>query len=258
MLDATKLKLDHPCMDFSDHYITPKWPAPKNIIAACTTRLGGNSLAPYSSFNPASHVGDNIKNVIDNRKKIIDDYQLRHPIRWLEQTHGTNAIAIDDSEASTHADACYTQSPQQTCAVLTADCLPLLVCNKAGTEVAAIHAGWRGLLNGIIENTITKLISQPNELLVWLGPAIGPKHFEVNDEIRQLFISKNILNKNAFSMNGQSIFADIFQLARNTLATMSITNIYGGEHCSFDEEDLFFSYRRDNKTTGRMASFIHL
>ncbi|PHQ80712.1 MAG: hypothetical protein COB66_04145 [Coxiella sp. (in: Bacteria)] len=237
--------------------IQPQWPAPSNIHAFTTTRDGGVSLAPFDSFNLASHVNDNPDHVMANRQQLMQQHNLpRMPI-WLNQTHTTYPVelAANSTTLSQECDAAYTRCADMPCTVLTADCLPLLVCNRQGTEVAAIHAGWRGLQAGVIENTIDQLTSSPDDLLVWLGPAIGPSAFEINNEIRLAFLARYPQNSVAFKQVNQCWFADIYALARVSLQSRGISQIFGGDYCTFSENEHFFSYRRDG-LTGRMASII--
>jgi len=170
--------------------------------------------------------------------------------------HGINVIDSVDWQFNIHADACFSRSTNHVCSVLTADCLPVLVCNRQGTMVAAIHAGWRSLLNGIIEKTLAQFTDEPDDLLIWLGPAIGPEKFEVGLDVYQAFVAHSASAENAFQQqDAEHYLADIYQLARQRLNTLKISNIYGGEYCTVSDDEHFFSYRRDN-VTGRMASMI--
>lgn len=234
--------------------ISPDWPAPKNIHAFTTTRQGGVSLPPFDSFNLAMHVEDDPQHVIKNRQQ-LNQLTPQNPI-WLNQTHSATAIALTHhSKQNQTADASYTTHSKLPCVVMTADCLPVLICNKQGSEVAAIHAGWRGLKAGIIENTIKQLSTAPQELMAWLGPAIGADAFELNNEIRLDFLACNPQNGVAFKQVNATWLADIYALARVSLNALKVKNIYGGEYCTFSDENRFFSYRRDG-ITGRMASLI--
>ena len=240
------------------NYLTPNWPAPTTIRAYTSLRCGGVSLEPFAGFNLAGHVGDEPQAVTENIALLQQDLSLPQLPVWLTQVHGTKVINPADYQSTDkpEADACHTQNTAVPCCVLTADCLPLLVCNQTGTEVAAIHAGWRGLLAGIIDATIKQMQSPPAELLVWLGPAIGPEAFRVNDQIRVDFIDSNPDNSSAFAHQYQGHWlCDMYKIARNNLQRLGITQIYGGDHCTFRETDKFFSYRRQ-QTTGRMASLI--
>lgn len=244
--------------------IIPNWPAPKNIHAFTTTRDGGVSLPPYDSFNLATHVGDNLEHVLQNRARLVSNMNLpRAPIWepiWLNQMHTTTAVHITHDSPpiiETPCDASFTQDMNLPCAVLTADCLPLLICNESGTEIAAIHAGWRGLLAGVIENTITQLSSLPSELLVWLGPAIGPLSFNVDDTIRLDFINRYPQNRVAFKQTNSDWLADFYALAKTSLEAVGVSRVFGGDYCTVSDKR-FFSYRRDKGVTGRMASLIYI
>ena len=221
-----------------------------------TLRAGGKSEGKYKSFNLAAHVNDEISSINSNRE-LLDQFLPSSP-RWLNQTHSIDVIELPSP--SLNGDASYTTNINMVCVVQTADCLPLLVTNKKGTIVAAIHAGWRGLLNGVIENTIHKMNMSPNELLVWLGPAIGQKHFEVGADVKNNFCEKDQEAEKAFrAISDQKWLADIYHLAKLRLKASGVTAIYGGsvtdEYCTYANEADYFSYRRDGET-GRMASLI--
>jgi YfiH family protein len=238
--------------------IVPNWPAPKNIQAFTTTRDNGFSVAPYDSFNLAMHVEDNPEHVAKNRKQFIEKNKLPAMPVWLNQTHSIIAVeltATTPTDKTINADASFTHASNTPCTAMTADCLPILVCNEKGDEVAAIHAGWRGLCDGVIESTIEKLTSPRDTLLVWLGPAIGPEVFELNNDIRLDFLTHNTQNSLAFKQVGSSWFADLYHLARISLAKLGVEKVYGGNYCTFTDKKQFFSYRRDG-LTGRMASTI--
>ncbi|MCW8983522.1 MAG: peptidoglycan editing factor PgeF [Gammaproteobacteria bacterium] len=239
----------------SSRFITPDWPAPGNIKAMMTTRDGGVSAPPFDSLNLGDHVGDLPEAVAQNRKIIKELLELPAQPKWLNQTHSTIAIGPTDSECD--GDACFTDIAGTVCAVMTADCLPLLVCHRDGTEIAAIHAGWRGLSAGVIETTISQMRSKPDELMVWLGVAIGPDHFEVGDEVRQQFLADDAQADEAFrpSKREGHWIADIYRLARFRLKRLGVCAIYGGGLCSYSDSERFFSYRRDG-VCGRMASLI--
>lgn len=241
----------------SSCFIRADWPAPTHIIAGCSTRLGGFSQPPFDSLNLATHVGDNALLVDKNRQQLFEFLNMPPQILWLQQVHGTEVCSADDNSTdSACADAIISQQAQRVCLVLTADCLPLLVCNTSGSCVAAIHAGWRGLLNGIIEKTIKKCHCDPASLLVWMGPAISAQVYEVGDEIRTAFIQQNAIAEQAFTVSRpQHWLMDLILLASQRLHHIGVTAIYGGEFCSYREHNKFFSYRRDG-TTGRMASLI--
>ena len=235
-------------------FIFPDWPAPKNIKAVTTTRTGGYSQSPFDSFNLATHVEDEHDAVIKNRKILIEALQLPSEPIWLEQVHST--VAIEATNKNRKADASHTNQANTVCAVMTADCLPVLFCNKQGTQVAAAHAGWHGLADGILESTIEAMNKKPDELMAWMGPAIGAKVFEVGDEVRDAFTKGLPQAEQAFTQTKPGHWlADMYLLARQRLEQKGIMDIYGGGYCTHTEKDRFYSYRRDGKT-GRMASLI--
>jgi hypothetical protein len=240
------------------------WPAPANIKAFYTTRNGGESLAPYNSFNLAMHVGDDPQQVKKNRQQLSQQLPGIKNISWLDQCHSTIVVAAENfCDQSVTADASYTQAKNLACVVMTADCLPVLFCNKNGTQIAAAHAGWRGLADGVLENTIASFKCHADDILAWFGPAIGPDAFEVGNDVRDAFldVSSNPQQEQlAFRNNHnnpQHYFADIYQLARLRLQRLGIHGIYGGGMCTYTDEAQFFSYRRYN-VTGRIASLIYL
>lgn len=236
--------------------IIPDWPAPHWIKAYTTTRMAGFSHVPYNSFNIAAHVGDNMNDVSKNRQLLKKNLHLKKPITWLEQVHGNIAISADHPITSLRADAIYSKTAQTVCAVQTADCLPLLVCSSSSYCVAAIHAGWKGLSNGIIETTINALVLPPSDILVWLGPAIGPQAFIVGEAVFQSFMDNDQAAEIAFQSIGNNLWqANLYKLAQQRLNKLGITSIYGGNYCTFSDKLRFFSYRRD-QITGRMLSLI--
>jgi YfiH family protein len=237
-------------------FITPNWPAASKIKAFSTTRQNGFSLAPFDSFNLAEHVDDKVENVKRNRIKLQTILQLPAEPFWLSQIHSTKVVEAKCDSSYPIADASYTSTTNTICAVLTADCLPLLICDKKASCVAAVHAGWKGLANGIIEETLKTLNIPGEELLVWLGPAIGPDTFEVGEDVLQKFMEYDSHAKKAFrALPNNKWLANIYELAKQRLLNFGVTEIYGGEFCTFTQKDKFFSYRRD-KQTGRMASLI--
>jgi YfiH family protein len=243
--------------------IKPSWPAPENIFAYSTTRNTGNSQSPYASFNLAEHVGDIPEHVAHNRHLLMQAAELPAKPIWLQQVHGTDVININDyfSEVPPVADGAIATKPHRVCVVMTADCLPILLCNKMGTKVAAVHAGWRGLANGIIERTIAQLTEDPSELLAWLGPAIGPDCFEVSAEVLQPFINHDPQAAQAFRRKPDTLekwLGSLYILSKQRLYAKGITEVYGGEYCTFLDENNFYSYRRDQGVTGRMATLIWL
>ena len=244
-------------------YLSPNWSTPPNIRAYITTRNGGFSQKPYTNFNLGDHVGDNPKTVQKNRTKLKSDLKLINEPIWLKQTHSTKVICLDNQITKSQpeeADASYTTQPNVICAVLTADCLPLLLAAKDGSVVAAIHAGWQGLAAGIIENTLLKLktITKLEDLLVWLGPAIGPKAFLVKDDVRQQFLQKDPKTELAIHKHDENTWlVDMYAIAKQRLHAYNVTKIYGSDFCTYTDQELFFSYRRDQQITGRMASLIY-
>ena len=239
-------------------FIYPDWPAPKNIKAITTTRIGGISRAPFDSFNLGDRVGDSPDNVRRNRVFLRETLNLPSDPVWLKQAHGVNVVDASKVETGIEADGGYTDQPGVVCAVLTADCLPVFLCGRDGTKVGLLHAGWRGLAAGIIAAGIRRMQTPAAEILAWLGPAIGPASYEIGDEVRQGFIKKDpdLAGIFAPSQSGRWL-ADLYALARRELHAQGVRMIFGGDRCTFRESELFFSYRRDG-TCGRMASLIWL
>ncbi|MES9823110.1 MAG: peptidoglycan editing factor PgeF [Candidatus Thiodiazotropha endolucinida] len=236
--------------------LQPAWPAPSNVKALVTTRQGGCSVAPYDSLNLADHVGDDPACVARNRALLARECRLPDTPFWLSQVHGCSVVSPDSANPGCQADAVYTDQPGVVCAVLTADCLPLLIADRQGNEVCAVHAGWRGLAAGVIENALQRFQSPMEELVVWLGPAIGPAAFEVGDEVRDRFLAYRQASAQSFTNNRPGHWlADIYALARLCLTDAGVEFITGGEYCTLTQDRLFFSYRRDG-ATGRMAAII--
>ncbi|MEG0234463.1 MAG: purine nucleoside phosphorylase YfiH [Hafnia sp.] len=237
--------------------ITPLWPAPNNVVAFNTTRKGGVSAQPYDALNLGTHVGDDVTVVAENRRRLKDIIAASTEPFWLEQVHGTRVLRLDENSdrADNQADASYTNIAGQVCAVMTADCLPVLFCNRQGTEVAAAHAGWRGLCDGVLEQTLACFDSSPEDILAWFGPAIGPTAFEVGGEVRAKFIEQDADAEQAFTEHGAKYLADIYQLARLRLRRAGVQTISGGDLCTVIDKSRFFSYRRE-PVTGRMAALI--
>lgn len=244
-------------------WIVPDWPAPANVRALMTTRVGGVSQPPYASMNPASHVGDDPAAVSENRR-ILRQELPAEPL-WLSQVHGKDVAEAGQDDEGREADASVARVPGTVCAVLTADCLPVLFCDRTGTVVAAAHAGWRGLAGGVLEATVAEMGVAPGEIMAWLGAAIGPEVFEVGEEVRQAFVEQHSLAAVAFrpALPGtldeapRKWLADIYALARIRLAAIGVTDVFGGGLCTYADAVRFYSYRRD-RTTGRMASLIWL
>jgi YfiH family protein len=275
-------------MNLLEHCIIPDWPAPANVKSMQTTRLGGGSSAPYENFNLGDHVGDEPMSVARNRM-LLNTLLPSEPV-WLRQVHGTVVANADRAGCLPQADACIARHPAAVCVVMTADCLPVLLCDKQGSVVGAAHAGWKGLVAGVIQATVQAMDVAPQNLMAWLGPAISQQAFEVGDEVRALFVNADPRAAGAFiSCQPGKWFADIYALAVMQLNALGITQIYGGGdcdtllrssrsreqlpaappapdgstapcrggYCTFRESERFFSYRRDG-VTGRMGTFIWL
>lgn len=244
----------------SGGWIPADWPAPNGVIAGTTTRVGGISSGIYASLNLGAHVGDDPAAVAENRARFVAMCGLPREPDWLNQVHGTavriaagtDGVAADTAEA----DAAIARDPSTVVAVLTADCLPILLCAGSGAEIAAIHAGWRGLAAGVIAVTVSRMATAPGELLAWLGPAISQAAFEVGDEVRQAFVGREAATATCFEPNENGRWqADLYALARLQLHRAGVGAVYGGDLCTYGDPDRFFSYRRDGRC-GRMASFI--
>lgn len=244
--------------------ITPNWPAPANVRAAITCREGGVSQGVYNSWNMGTHVNDDPVAVETNRKKLIDQLDLQKSPQWLEQVHGNKVVEAQADGRVRTADACFTQEKGLACVVMTADCLPVLLCDKQGKQVAAVHCGWRSLAQSILEKTLNNF-AQPSEVLAYLGPAISKQQFEVGVDVLEAFFqsSKSALHTDhiaaAFTPGKRPLhfYADIYALARAELQALGVKQIFGGDYCTFEQQDKFYSYRRDG-VTGRMASLIWL
>ncbi len=235
--------------------IAADWPAPNRVHAFTTTRQGGCSEGAYKSFNLASHVNDQASAVTRNRQLLRQVFELPAEPVWLEQTHSNRVINADDYD-HIEADASWASSQGVVCAVLTADCLPVLFTNKTGSRVAIAHAGWRGLLNGVISKIFSAMKIEADDALVWLGPAIGADAFEVGKEVLQSFSDKHRTTLQAFRQKDEEHWCcDMYRLARIELEQQGISQIYGGGLCTFSDRENFYSYRRDGNT-GRMASLI--
>lgn len=237
--------------------LLPTWPAPAGVFSLMTTREGGVSCPPWDSLNLGDHVGDDAAHVAENRARLR--VQLPAEPAWLKQIHGATVVDVSSDELT--ADASITRQAGCVCAVLTADCLPVLFCDRAGRVVAAAHAGWRGLAQGVLEATVAAMQVPPGDVLAWMGAAIGPDAFEVGDDVRQAFIKQHPEAAAAFVPHPSGVpgkwLADMYQLARNRLNRVGVQAIYGGGRCTFNEAGLFYSYRREG-VTGRMASLIWL
>lgn len=250
-------------------FLLPEWPAPAGIRALATTRVGGFSTGSYAELNLGAHIGDDAGTVQRNREVLRHDARLPTMPVWLEQVHGTVVADLDRLPAGgtpPRADAAIASLPDRLCAVMTADCLPLLFCTRDGRRVAAAHAGWRGLCDGVIEATLAALFSSPDsrspdspspgDVLVWLGPAIGPSAFEVGPEVRAAFLARHADDASCFRPGqGDRWLGDLFALARRRLNRAGVTAIYGGGVCTVSDPARFFSHRRDG-VSGRMATLI--
>ena len=269
-LSARYLPISLPCWMFWSvktpcgpmNFIEPDWPAPANVLAMTTLRSGGSSSGPYASLNLADHVEDDSVSVAANRAALERRLPAGCRLQWLEQVHGNRVINAGAAGTSC-ADASWSRDCGQACVVMTADCLPVLFCSRSGEVVAAAHAGWRGLLAGVLENTVAAMGARPADILAWLGPAIGPAAFEVGPEVRAAFLADAGGDQIAAieasfvpsRQNQGHYLADLYALARVRLGALTKSNIFGGDYCTYADSARFFSYRRDGRT-GRMASII--
>jgi YfiH family protein len=249
-------------------WLTPDWPAPATVRALSTLRTGGLSGPPYASLNLGAHVGDDATAVAENRRALRAAARLPAEPEWLQQVHGICVMDLDSPGPSGPAnpgpaDAAVTRQPGRICAILTADCLPVLLAADAGDRVGAAHAGWRGLAAGVIEATVAALGAPPRQLLAWLGPAIGPRHFEVGAEVREEFLrcagtGDTAADDAAFVPNARGRYmADLYALARRRLLRLGVERIYGGGECTYTDAARYYSHRRDGRT-GRQATLIWL
>lgn len=244
-------------MSFPAEWIVPDWPAPLHVRSLVTTRHGGVSDAPYAGLNLGSHVGDDPAHVACNRA-LLRARLPDEPV-WLDQVHGTRVVRATASARGARADASFAIDRDVVCAVLTADCLPVLLCDDAGSVVAAVHAGWRGLVDGVIERAVAEMGGPPQRLLAWLGPAIGPGAFEVGGEVRQRFMDVDRNDALAFEPGEREgkWMADLYRLARARLARAGVDRVYSDGQCTVTDAVRFYSFRRDG-VTGRFASLIWL
>lgn len=245
---------DHP------HLLLPDWPAPESVRAVVTLRTGGVSLPPYDGLNLGDHVGDRPRDVEANRERLGQWLGLApERLQWLRQVHGTRLVEAVSGGPVLEADAVTTAQPGLGCVVMTADCLPVFFCDQAGTRVAVAHAGWRGLLAGVLESALSAF-ADASEVLAWLGPAIGPCHFEVGQEVRDAFLVSDPEAANHFQPSPGRAghwYADLYGLASLRLRRRGVLRIHGGGFCTYHESQRFYSFRRDG-ATGRMASVIWL
>jgi YfiH family protein len=237
-------------------WLDPDWPSPPGVRVISTLRQGGVSEGRYASFNLGDHVGDNAERVAENRNRLTLSALLPAEPTWLQQVHGVAVANLDQPDLALPADAAITRQPGRICAILTADCLPIMLSAVSGEVVAAAHAGWRGLAGGVLESTMKALGLPGEQVQAWLGPAIGVEHFEVGAEVREVFLVGNEAAETAFHPNARGRFmADLALLARLRLERLGVRRIYGGTLCTYADPQRFFSHRRDG-TTGRQATLI--
>jgi polyphenol oxidase len=235
--------------------VKPQWQAPAGINACCSTRLGGVSQAPYHQLNLGLHVGDRAADVMRNRQLLRQTLALPGDPGWINQTHSARVVTLEQDH-SRDADAAITRQPGSVAVVMTADCLPVLLCNHAASEVAAIHAGWRGLQRGVIQATIAAMQSSPQQLMAWIGPGISQSCYEVGTEVHAAFIDTVVDAETCFRPSRpEHWLCDLGGLAAAVLKACGIGAVTRSPHCSFRDAELFDSYRRE-AVTGRMASLI--
>ncbi|MBR7890020.1 peptidoglycan editing factor PgeF [Marinomonas sp. A79] len=241
-------------------YISPHWPAPTSVRAYVSTRIGGVSEAPFDQLNLGAHVQDDPKAVAQNRALFSSYIDMPDSVQWLNQVHGTDVVTLPYQGIALpeSADAAFSRTARQVCAVLTADCLPVFFCDASGSQVAVAHAGWRGLCDGVLESTLARF-DDKSQVMVWLGPAIGPAAFEVGSDVKEAFEAIQQDAQAAFvpGENAGKWLGNLYLLATLRLQAAGVTQIYGGDHCTFTDTERFYSYRREGKT-GRMASVIWL
>ncbi len=236
-------------------WIWADWPAPNNIHAGTSIRVGGNSQAPYNELNLALHVGDIPETVVDNRQILSKQLNLPSEPVWLEQTHSSNIISIDTSAENVIADGSFTAEQNKVCAIMTADCVPILFCDAKGTKIAAIHAGWKGICGGIIEKAVNEF-SNPDSLLAWIGPCISGQYYEIGMDVYEKFENYSTTLKRAFRQrNEDHWYCDLATLVKIILGNSGVTSIYACGLCTYAKDSLFYSYRRDGNT-GRTATLI--
>lgn len=237
--------------------IQPNWKAPNSVRALCTTRIGGHSLSPYDSFNLGTHVGDAPDTVGFNREILRQELNFGNEPCWLNQTHSTEVTMLNSSQDyESNSDAAICQKAGPIAVVMTADCLPILICSQQGDEVAAVHAGWRGLADGIVSVTLNKMRTPPEQLLTWIGPAISQPRFEIGDEVRNIFLNRYENSAHRFRQNRPGHWlCDLPGLAADQLHDLGVSAVHQSGLCTYDNEPQFYSYRREN-ISGRMASLI--
>ena len=231
---------------------------PDNVKYLSTPRIveGGSSAGNYHNFNLALHVGDEENSVNANRKLLLERYSLPSEPRWIKQTHSNICHRAEKKHVITEADASYTEERGVVCAVLTADCLPVFVSNKKGSFVGIAHAGWRGIVGGVIESLLKATNVNGKDLMVHLGPAISVSSFEVGAEVRDQYIDKNKSFLNCFAVSTEKIYLDLYKAAKVVLNESGVVSVSGGGYCTYRDRKEFFSYRRDGKKSGRMAHLI--
>ena len=234
-----------------------EWPAPERVEVFTTRRHGiGHSLAPFDTFNLGLRSGDDATTVERNRADLIRHFALPSAPRWLRQVHGTH-VAIEPGTDEPEADAALTRTPGTVLAILTADCLPVVLAARAGDELAAAHAGWRGLAGGVLEATLDAMHTSRNDIVAWLGPAAGPQSYEIGREVRDAFVSQDSAAESAFAATREGHWrVDLYALARQRLAAAGVTDVHGGGFDTIADAS-YFSHRRD-QTTGRMATIAWL
>lgn len=252
---STATRYARPMIDL----LSPGWPAPENVTAGTTLRTGGVSTGPFESLNLAAHVGDSETAVAKNRTRFASAAELPAEPHWLQQVHGTTIVdaAVSTGSAPPIADGSTTTRSGTVCLVMTADCLPVLLSTRQGDAVGAAHAGWRGLAAGVLEAAVAALGVDPDQVIAWLGPAIGPSAYEVGNEVRAAFVTRNSALSACFERNERGRWqADLYALARARLTDCGVADVYGGDSCTALDQERFFSYRRDGEC-GRMATFIY-
>lgn len=236
-------------------WLDADWPAPKHIRAGTSIRTGGYSKAPYNELNIAHHVGDNPDDVKKNREALSDYLQLQSEPVWLKQTHSSNIISIDNTSGNRQADASFTKQKHKVCVIMTADCVPILLCNKDGTKIAAVHAGWRGICSGIIEKSLNAF-SEPETVIAWIGPCISQEYYEVGIDVYENCLRQSHLLKNAFEQTNASHWqVNLVKIVRILMEKERVGLIHECGLCTYKMDEMFYSYRRDG-TTGRAASMI--
>jgi hypothetical protein len=247
-------------LTFGSEFLAASWQAPLNILAGTSLRTGGISNRPFDSNNMGLHVGDNPAHVAHNRSQLAGTLGKDLAWQWLTQTHSVDVVRLEKAGPALEADGIYTSVPNIVCCVMTADCLPVFITNQAGTEVAIAHAGWRGLAGGVIENTVAQFSAPPEQLMVYLGPTIGPCHFEVGGDVREEFaacIPAPLIHSLFTSIAQEKYLADLYGLAKAKLQSIGVSRYFGGDACTVCDKKRMFSFRRDG-ATGRMANFICL